>query len=234
MDVIWNTSGLNIFARGVYVISGTITLSDGIVNPLGVRPTATVRVLPKPAPQNLTLSNNSFEGSTSSFNIMIGTFIVDDPVDAVHILSMAGTVLDNRYFTITNNVLYWNSSDRAEGKERFSIRVTLTDRDGNQIEKEFVIIRTRKTLQSIRIPNTFTPNGDGVNDTWGVAEMRFFEGAVIQIFERSGQRLFLTQNPDTGWDGTRNGKPLPVGTYYWIIQIKETGEIRKGVLNLLR
>jgi gliding motility-associated-like protein len=234
MDIIWTTSGLNIFARGVYVISGTITLSDGIVNPLGVRPTATIRVLPKPAPQNLTLSNNSFEGSTSAFNIVIGRLIVIDPVDAVHSLSLATTVADNRYFTITNNVLYWNSPERAEGRERFSVRVTLTDRDGNRIERDFEIIRTRKTLQSIRIPNTFTPNGDGVNDSWGVAEIRFFAGASIQIYERSGQRLFLTINPDTRWDGTHNGKPLPVGAYYWIIQIKETGEIRKGVLNLIR
>jgi gliding motility-associated-like protein len=234
MDIIWTTSGLNIFARGVYVISGTITLTDGIVNPLGVRPTATIRVLPKPAPQNLTLSNNSFEGSTSAFNIVIGRLIVIDPVDAVHSLSLATTVADNRYFTITNNVLYWNSPERAEGRERFSVRITLTDRDGNRIERDFEIIRTRKTLQSIRIPNTFTPNGDGVNDSWGVAEIRFFAGASIQIYERSGQRLFLTINPDTGWDGTHNGKPLPVGTYYWIIQIKETGEIRKGVLNLMR
>ena len=234
MDISWNTAGLNIFARGVQVISGSITLSNGIVNPLGVRPTATIRVLPKPAPQNLTLSNNSFEGSTIIFNIAIGRLIVIDPVDAVHTLSLAPTVADNRYFTIINNVLYWNSPDRAEGKTSFIVRVTLTDRDGNRIEKEFEIIRTRKTLQSIQIPNTFTPNGDGVNDTWGVAQMRFFQGASIQIFERSGQRLFLTQNPDTGWDGTRNGTPLPAGTYYWIIQVKETGEIRKGVLNLIR
>jgi gliding motility-associated-like protein len=46
--------------------------------------------------------------------------------------------------------------------------------------------------------------------------------------------MFYTESPDKGWDGTFNGKPLPVGSYYWVIEIKETGEIRRGILNLIR
>ena len=234
MNISWNVSGLNIFARGVYGISGTITLIDGIINPLGIRPTATIKVLPKPAPLQLTLSNNSFEGSTSSFLILVGTFIIDDPVDRNHTLSLTGTLLDNKYFIIKNNELYWNSRDRAEGKTNFNILVILSDRDGNSIEKKFQINRIRKSIEQIRIPNTFTPNGDGMNDTWGLEEMRFFQGATIHIFERGGERLFHTDNPDIRWDGTYKGKHLPTGTYYWKIEIKETGEIRKGILNLIK
>ena len=73
-----------------------------------------------------------------------------------------------------------------------------------------------------------------MNDTWGLEEMRFFQGATIHIFERGGERLFHTDNPDIRWDGTYKGKHLPTGTYYWKIEIKETGEIRKGILNLIK
>jgi gliding motility-associated-like protein len=54
------------------------------------------------------------------------------------------------------------------------------------------------------------------------------------VFEKDGQPVFSTENPDIRWDGTYNEKELAVGTYFWVIQIKETGELRRGMLNLLR
>ena len=84
------------------------------------------------------------------------------------------------------------------------------------------------------IYNTFTPNGDRFNDNWGVPEIRFYEGARISVYERGGIRVFYTENPDIRWDGTYNGKEMPVGSYYWVIQIEETGETRRGIVNLLR
>jgi gliding motility-associated-like protein len=54
------------------------------------------------------------------------------------------------------------------------------------------------------------------------------------VFEKDGKPLFSTENPDVRWDGTHNGKEMPVGSYYWIINIGETGEMRRGILNLIR
>ncbi|MCH7407700.1 T9SS type B sorting domain-containing protein, partial [Belliella aquatica] len=82
--------------------------------------------------------------------------------------------------------------------------------------------------------NSFTPDGDNVNDTWGIKELRFYKGVRIQIFERSGKRLFYTENPDVRWDGTFNSTDMPTGTYYWTVEVGETGEVRKGMLNLIR
>ena len=129
--------------------------------------------------------------------------------------------------------MYWNSAERAPGRTKFSIIVRVLDRDGNTIEKSLSITRTRKDFASLTIYNTFTPHGDRFNDTWGVPEIRFYEGVRISVFDRGGTRLFYTENPDIRWDGTYNGKELPVGSYYWVIEIEETGEIRRGVLNLL-
>jgi gliding motility-associated-like protein len=86
----------------------------------------------------------------------------------------------------------------------------------------------------VTIYNTFTPNADRYNDTWGVPEVRFYEGARISIYEKGGTRVFYTENPDIRWDGTYNGKEMSVGSYYWVVEITEIGKIRRGVLNLLR
>jgi gliding motility-associated-like protein len=80
----------------------------------------------------------------------------------------------------------------------------------------------------------FTPNNDNLNDTWGVPDLRYYSGVRIQIFDGNGISLFYTENSDFRWDGTFKGKELPVGAYYWKIEVGETGEVRKGILNLIR
>ena len=232
--VTWDKSTLNIFARGTYTLFGTISLPNYIGNSKQVRAKILVQVLPKPAPRDVTIDNSTFIGSTTTFFIPIGTFVVNDPMDKIHVLSFLGDGFDNQYFFIQDNILYWNSAERAPGKTTFSIVVRVTDRDGNTLDKFFEIKRTRPDFSSLIITNTFSPNRDRFNDTWGVPEVRFYEGARISVYDRGGLRLFYTENPDIRWDGTYNGKEMPVGTYYWVIQIKETGEIRRGVLNLIR
>ncbi|MFO7824644.1 MAG: gliding motility-associated C-terminal domain-containing protein [Cyclobacterium sp.] len=116
----------------------------------------------------------------------------------------------------------------------FQVLVRVTDRDGNVMDRLLEIERTRKPVSDIEVYNSFTPNGDGINDGWGVPELRHYSGVSIQIFERSGKRVFYTQDPDHRWDGTFEGVDLPVGTYYWTVQVKETGETRKGMLNILK
>jgi gliding motility-associated-like protein len=232
--VTWDKSTLNIFARGTYTLFGTISLPNYIGNSNQVRAKILVQVLPKPAPRDVTIDNSTFVGSTTTFFIPIGAFVVDDPVDNIHVVSFLGDGYDNKFFSITNNVLYWNSAERAPGKVTFSIVVSVTDRDGNTLDKFFDITRTRKDFSSLIITNTFSPNRDRFNDNWGVPELRFYQDVRILIYDGGNQPVFYTENPDIRWDGTYNGKEMPVGAYFWVIQIKETGEIRQGVLNLLR
>jgi len=234
VGVTWNLFGLNIFKRGTYTIMGTFNLPSGLVNPDEIAVTVTIRVAPKPAPTDVALSNSSFNGSTDTFFIAVGAFVVEDPIDQTHSVILLGEGYDNRYFEIKDNILFWSSADRAEGKTEFTIVVRVTDRDGNTLDKILTVTRTRPDFKSIEVFNAFTPDGDRVNDTWGVPEIRFFRGARVQVFERSGERVFYTEDPDVRWDGTYKGKALPVGTYYWVLEIRETGETRRGLLNLLR
>jgi gliding motility-associated-like protein len=188
---------------------------------------------------DLSLSNNSFEGSTSVFFIPIGNFSVKTSRTTTStktplFTGLYGPGYDNQYFYINDNTLFWNSADPAPGKETFLILAQVLDRKGNQVAKFFEIKRSRTPFSSLIVSNTFTPNGDGFNDKWTVPGLRFYEGARISVFDKVGSRMFYTEIPDLGWDGTYNGKELPIGSYFWVIEAIEVGEIRRGILNLIR
>ena len=72
------------------------------------------------------------------------------------------------------------------------------------------------------IPNTFTPNGDGLNDTWGPLMTEYSEnGYMLTIFDRWGQRIFMTEDPTVQWDGTVDGKyvaPNSIYTYRIVVR----------------
>ncbi len=188
---------------------------------------------------DLSLNNTSFEGSTTEFFIPIGAFTVKSSRTTTSTKTPLFTGLfeqgyDNRYFEIKDNNLFWSSQDPAPGKETFLILAQVVDRKGNTVEKFFEIKRTRTAFSSLTVSDAFTPNGDRINDNWIVPGLRFFQGARVSVYDRMGTRLFYTENPDLGWDGTLNGKQLPVGSYFWVIEIRETGEMRRGMLNLIQ
>ncbi|HEU4469926.1 MAG TPA: gliding motility-associated C-terminal domain-containing protein [Flavisolibacter sp.] len=63
----------------------------------------------------------------------------------------------------------------------------------------------------------FTPNGDGVNDLWLVTNGSCIRSARAEVFNRYGNKVFESQNYNNDWNGTYKGKPLPDGTYYFVI-----------------
>jgi gliding motility-associated-like protein len=71
----------------------------------------------------------------------------------------------------------------------------------------------------INIPNTFTPNGDLINDLWLLAGIQRFEGALVTVYDRWGQQLFKSLGYTQPWDGTNGGKKLPTATYYYVIEL---------------
>ena len=83
-----------------------------------------------------------------------------------------------------------------------------------------------KVLKFPTIPNTFTPNNDGINDTWVIDNLDTYTESRVQVFNRYGQLVFESIGYPKPWDGTMKGKPLPFGTYYYVI---EPGNGRKPI-----
>jgi gliding motility-associated-like protein len=88
------------------------------------------------------------------------------------------------------------------------------------------------------IPNTFTPNTtpDGYHDTWDIKNIHLFPDADIQVFDRWGRRVYQSYGGSGDkWDGTFNGKDLPVENYYYIIDLKIPGsQILTGNVAIVR
>lgn len=79
---------------------------------------------------------------------------------------------------------------------------------------------------SFYIPNTFTPNGDGLNDTFGIAGEALNEFRM-QIFNRWGQLVFESGNPNERWDGTFRGDKVSEGVY--VYKVTASGAAGKKV-----
>ncbi|MFK5855014.1 MAG: gliding motility-associated C-terminal domain-containing protein [Bacteroidota bacterium] len=93
---------------------------------------------------------------------------------------------------------------------------------------------------NINIPNAFTPNGDGLNDEFGIVSNTIFEEFNMQIYNRWGQLIYETTDQTLGWDGTYKGNKVKKGAYIWKIayNLKSTGpfnkkEIETGTLILV-
>ncbi|RYG15823.1 MAG: gliding motility-associated C-terminal domain-containing protein, partial [Chitinophagaceae bacterium] len=90
-----------------------------------------------------------------------------------------------------------------------------------------------KVYPKIEIPNTFSPNGDGINDTWGIPAIEKFGKIKIDVLNRFGVKVFQA-NSFKYWDGRFEGKDLPTGTYYYNIYLGDTAEKLSGWVLLTR
>jgi len=88
------------------------------------------------------------------------------------------------------------------------------------------------------LPNAFSPNGDGLNDVFGLEQLNFEKILEFKIFNRYGQLVFEAQNAQQAWDGTFQGKPVSTGTYYYLIAVaippEGTNKVFKGDVTLIR
>ncbi|MGQ2982692.1 T9SS type B sorting domain-containing protein [Flavobacterium sp.] len=87
----------------------------------------------------------------------------------------------------------------------------------------------------LAVPKFFTPNGDGINDTWNIIGVNalYYETSKIYIFDRYGKLLADVDPKGEGWDGTYNGYPLP-STDYWYVVALDDGRTVKGHFSMIR
>ena len=87
---------------------------------------------------------------------------------------------------------------------------------------------------SLFIPDAFTPNGDGINDTFGV-KGEGLQNFTMRIFNRWGEKIYESNNPKQQWDGTYKGKPVQTDTYVFQIIASGIGAAeRTGSVTLIR
>lgn len=112
-----------------------------------------------------------------------------------------------------------------------SVNLVVTDKNGC-IASQTINISGYCT--DIHYPNTFTPNGDGVNDNWFITGLENDPSTSVRIYNRYGELIFENKGNYKPWDGTYNGKQVVTGPYYFIISARQGKQVVNGSLTIIR
>ena len=91
-----------------------------------------------------------------------------------------------------------------------------------------------KVVRLPKPPNTFTPNGDGINDTWEIQYLDQYPDCQVEIYTTSGQIVYKSNGYPRAWDGKSKGRDLPAGTYYFVIDPKNGRSKMAGFVQMLK
>jgi len=109
--------------------------------------------------------------------------------------------------------------------------VSLFDKNGCQLDTSILIVAMGVDC----IPNVFSPNGDNFNDVWELEDTFLYGDSEIKIYGRFGKKMFESNGYDNPWDGTnRNGRAVPDGTYFYIINLGNGHNPIKGTITIIR
>jgi gliding motility-associated-like protein len=136
-----------------------------------------------------------------------------------------------------NNSRLLESGDPIPGLDdvRIKYRVTAVNKVNNEIVSVSNTIEVKPSLY-VYVPNAFTPNEDGLNDTFGGLGYGFKDYHLI-IYNRWGQLVFETDKQSDQWDGTYGGKSAPIGSYAYAIEVKgyyENDFHKEGTISIIK
>ena len=104
--------------------------------------------------------------------------------------------------------------------------------DANKCVSSLDSIDVADSLACIEMPNTFTPNADGINDTWNL-DFTTYNTASLIVFSKWGNIVAEFSSLTISWDGVYEGEPLPAGTYYYILKLNDNIE-QNGPITIVR
>ena len=201
--------------------------------------------------------NDTLNGSITVLNVQIAlvsapftndqTVLVNTPISAV-VYSVGGPVMVTdlppgiivTYTPGTPNLLTLSGTPIDTGAFYYVVEFA-GDCDVNSLVGKILVVSTFTPIDStlsdtsnIYVPNLFSPNGDGFNETWQIPALASFPDNEVTVINREGQIVFNQFDYNGTWDGTYYGKPLPEATYYYLINIEQGTKILRGPITILR
>ncbi|MCC7029349.1 MAG: gliding motility-associated C-terminal domain-containing protein [Chitinophagaceae bacterium] len=230
----------------------------------GISPTATISWWPAAgATPNADTTEITFSpGTTTTYTvagiesgkcpgidtIVFTIYVYPNPI-ADFVISPNPATIDNPTFTLTNTSLNAVNYDWHYQGVSFSTQQDASMTVGaigtycftlyayNQLGCMSSTTNCAEVVRNeiIYIPNAFSPNGDFVNNTLKVKGENF-DLLNFEIYDRWGELLFKTDEVTTGWDGNYKGKPMEVGTYFYMVEYSANGKFKmlKGDIALIR
>ena len=118
----------------------------------------------------------------------------------------------------------------ASPEQTTTYRLRVTAANGCFSESEIRI----EVLPPVKIPNGFTPNGDGTNDTWEIENSTAYTDCEVTVFNRWGNKVFASRGYNNDWDGRINNEELPAATYYYVIKLHPDLPVKSGSVTIFR
>ncbi|WP_299287337.1 PKD domain-containing protein [uncultured Mucilaginibacter sp.] len=110
-------------------------------------------------------------------------------------------------------------------------KLTVSSADGGCTIADEVMVTV---LKAPVIPNTFTPNNDGINDIWNIQNLDSYPDVTVEIYNRYGQQIYYSKGYSIPWDGRYKGAELPVGTYFYVINPGSGRSRMAGPITIIR
>jgi gliding motility-associated-like protein len=148
-------------------------------------------------------------------------------------LTLTGKDTRSNYEAALTKVLFSSpvSGNATISDKRISLTVKDSLDNSNGLAR---IISITEVFPELDIVNSFTPNGDNVNDFWDFVNLEFYSNVNISVFDRNGRLVYNCRSKDCKWDGKVNGLELPSGTYLYTIYLNDGKRKYQGDVTILR
>ena len=114
--------------------------------------------------------------------------------------------------------------------------LTIIDNEGCEESETMSVTANQSTC--LEVYSAFSPNGDQNNDYWHIGNIELYPDALVEVFNRWGDRVFASKNYtnawSSAWNGNYEGKPLPSATYYYVITLNNGESPYKGNVTIVR
>jgi gliding motility-associated-like protein len=172
---------------------------------------------------------------TASFTLSASQLSIKDPSVTIQNRSIgADTYTWSFGDSITSNLT--NPSHVFKAAGRYIVRLIASNSMGCRDSTSQIVVVG--IPEEVFAPNVFTPNGDNQNDEFLPKVITDFSEYALYIYDRWGNLLFYSQDPNIGWAGSNQaGKPAPIGVYVYQIKLSFADQATKvvaGSVTLLR
>ncbi|MEZ4945872.1 MAG: putative Ig domain-containing protein [Cyclobacteriaceae bacterium] len=149
------------------------------------------------------------------------------------VLEISGKDTKSNYENFLRSVLFSSPVTGTATLSDKTITIVVNDSIDNSNEA-IRIVQITEVFPDLDIVNSFTPNGDGVNDVWDIQNLQFYSDIRITIYDPNGAKVFECNDQGCVWDGKLGSKDLPAGAYLYTIDLNNGKRKYQGVVNILK